>query len=61
MEMENAETSTALKKCLKKNKVESPALLVTRTYCKAKTLYSQRNVRQIGQETGTEPRTIAHI
>lgn len=59
--MENAETTTALKKCLKKNKVESPALQVTRTYCKAKTLYLQCNARQIGQETRTEPRTIAHI
>lgn len=49
--MENAETTTALKKCLKKNKVESPALQVTRTYCKAKTLYLQCNARQIGQET----------
>ena len=57
MEMENAETRTALKKCLKKNKVESPALLVTRTYCKARTLYLQC---KIGQEPRTEPRTIAH-
>lgn len=55
--MENAETRTALKKCLKKDKVESPALLVTRTYCKAKTLYLQC---KIGQEPRTEPRTIAH-
>lgn len=33
--MENAKTSTALKTRLKKNKVEGPALSVTRTYCKA--------------------------